>query len=760
MGIPFNNQNSTRMRKRLVAIFYSFPIQLFLLHIRSNQLLVALWLILVFFVSGNLGLKLGFRYLFLDPEYLGTVNFWSFFFLGFTFGGFTMTWHLTTYLLSAHYFPFLASLSRPFTKFCINNSLFPVAFMIYYLITLVQFQYSYENLSDKTILLNCLGVVGGALLLILFNLFYFYFTNKDIFSFIKNDRKLIPPNLLPQIAPGRRGIDLNYIKLDENRWLVSTYFTEMLGVRAVRSVAHYDARLLLNIFKQNHLNALIIQLLSMLLLMALGQLIDYTYFRIPAAASLFILGSVILAILGALIYWFDQWWVTLFILLLGVINFITSFEFLHFHNRAYGLNYEVPRAEYAYEKLEKVVMSAQVDIDKANTIRILENWQRKVKRPGRKPKLILLCVSGGGLRAATWTTQALQTADSLTNGKLFNHSVLITGASGGMFGAAYMRELYLQKQQNESVDLYASNHIENVSKDLLNSVAFTLVTNDLFLPWATFKAGDHHYQKDRGYAFEKQLNENTAQILDKSIADYREPEARGLIPMMYITPAIVNDVRRMVISPQGVTFMMVPPVSPANRHAVEVDAVDFGWLFKKQDAHELRFLTALRMNATYPYVLPNVHLPSMPGVEVLDAGFRDNYGTVSAVRFIHVFKDWILKNTSGVVMIQISSSEKIEKTYPSNTQGLISSLLNPVGIAGQLIVFQEFEQDNSIALTYDLLGKDHFEFIRFIYRPGTNEKKRAAISFHLTKGERENVLDAIYLPDNQASLRRLVKVLR
>ncbi len=66
------------------------------------------------------------------------------------------------------------------------------------------------------------------------------------------------------------------------------------------------------------------------------------------------------------------------------------------------------------------------------------------------------------------------------------------------------------------------------------------------------------------------------------------------------------------------------------------------------------------MNATYPYVLPNVHLPSMPGIEVLDAGFRDNYGIVSAVRFIHVFKDWILKNTSGVVMVQISSSENIE----------------------------------------------------------------------------------------------------
>ncbi len=216
----------------------------------------------------------------------------------------------------------------------------------------------------------------------------------------------------------------------------------------------------------------------------------------------------------------------------------------------------------------------------------------------------------------------------------------------------------------------------------------------------------------------------------------------------------------MIISPHGVSFMMMPPVGRSNMHAVEVDAVDFGWLFKQQNAYNLRFLTALRMNATYPYVLPNVHLPSMPDVEVLDAGFRDNYGTISAVRFIHVFKDWILENTSGVVMIQISSSEKIEETYPSNTQGIISSLLNPLGIAGQLIVLQEFEHDNAIALTYDLLGKGKFEFIRFLYRPGQDAKVRAAISFHLTRGERENVLNAIHLDENQENLRRLTKALR
>ena len=67
----------------------------------------------------------------------------------------------------------------------------------------------------------------------------------------------------------------------------------------------------------------------------------------------------------------------------------------------------------------------------------------------------------------------------------------------------------------------------------------------------------------------------------------------------------------------------------------------------------MRMLTALRMNATFPYVLPNVWLPSEPVIDVMDAGFRDNFGEQVGIRFVHVFRDWILKNTSGVLLIQI-----------------------------------------------------------------------------------------------------------
>ncbi|MBK7871081.1 MAG: hypothetical protein IPJ74_10520 [Saprospiraceae bacterium] len=365
------------MRKRFDAVFYAFPFQLVILQIRSSQLLLGLWLVIVLFISGAIGRKLGLQYLFLDPEYLGGVYFGSFFFVGFTLGGFWMTWNLTTYLLTAHHFPFLASLSRPFTKFCINNAFLPLVFIIYYFIAIISFENGYEKLPPYIIFQNCLGLLMGILSLIMINTIYFYFTNKDIFSY--NIPAKLPPDLSKNIAPGRRGVDLDAIKQDSSRWKVTTYLTETCQPRVVRSVAHYDSRMLMNIFRQNHLNALVIQLLSMLILMGLGQMIDYPYFRIPAAASVFIFGSVIMAIIGALIYWFDQWWVTVFIALMLILNYATSFEILSFYNKAYGLNYKTEKASYTYEKLQDFCNQDQVKKDKAQTIAILENWLQKTK---------------------------------------------------------------------------------------------------------------------------------------------------------------------------------------------------------------------------------------------------------------------------------------------------------------------------------------------------------------------------------------------
>ncbi len=746
------------MKRWFHNIYYSFPVQLLVVHLRSNLLLLGTWILFALLLSGSLGRKYGFQYLFLDPEYLGQVNFWSFYFVGLAFGSFFMSWHLTLYLLTSHYFPFLASLSRPFTKFVINNMVLPLCFFLFYMAFVFHFQRYYEGLSFGVILLNCLGFLAGSITLVASYSLYFQFTNRDISYYEKWGAQ--PPNLSRSFMPGRRRVDLEYIKLDTSRWKVATYLSEALQPRLVRSVAHYDSSLLMSIFKQNHLNALILQLLSMMVLLALGYLIDYSPFRIPAGASLFILASVLTAVIGAVTYWFNEWRGTVIITGLLALNFITRSETFNHQNRAYGLDYQAPPAAYTVEKIQGICGDPLVEKDKASTAEILNRWRNKVAPAGHPPpKMVILSVSGGGLKAASWAMQVVQTADSLTQGRLLDHTTLMTGASGGMLGMAYLRELYLRQQLGQPLPLYSRRYVDNITKDLLNSIAFTIVSNDLFLPWATFETGGYTYHKDRGYIFEQQLNENTGFILDKTIGDYREAEQAAIIPMLFLTPSIVNDARRLIISPQGVSYMMVAPVGQTHPSTVEADAVDFGWMFKEQNADNLRFLTALRMNATYPYILPNVHLPSEPEVEIMDAGFIDNYGMISATRFIQVFQDWIRENTSGVVLLQISSSEKLEQVAPSGGQGIVESLINPLGIAGKVLERQEFEHDNTLGFIYDILGKEHFDVIRFLYRPSEANKLEASISFHITEREKEDVLSAIQLEENKASLRQLVQLI-
>ncbi|HFA48150.1 MAG TPA: patatin-like phospholipase family protein [Bacteroidetes bacterium] len=742
--------------KKLTDILYSFPFQLLILHLRSNLLLIFTWVLLALTVTGNFGGKFGLRYLFLAPEYMGRVGFWSFFYLGIGFGALVMSWNLTTYILSAFRFSFLASLGRPFTKFAMNNMVVPAGFTILFLYCQFIFGTAYELKSTAEVLWNSVGFLTGFACLVLLVSLYFNYTNKDIFTLMGRGKKKGGKD---NIAPRKDDLPiLENIRLNRNQWRVDTYLTETFRPRLVRSVAHYDPKLLLRVFRQNHLNALVVQLFTFIVLIMLGAFMDRPALRIPTGASIFLLASVMMAIAGAISYWFDRWRVTGILVMVFLINMLTRNDFFHHNNKAYGLDYGVKPAAYEPDSLRVFTSPQNVEKDKRATVSILENWKKKVSKNGQKPKMLLFCVSGGGLKSAAWSTLVLQTADSITGGQFMDHTALISGASGGMIGSTYFRELSLRKKLGEKVNLYDREHIHTISQDLLNPISFAIVTNDLFLPWATFEAGGHRYKKDRGYLFEKALNENTKGLLNKAVGDYAQPERDALVPMVFITPSIVNDGRRLVISAQPVAYMMVEPAGVEMPGSIQVDAVDFGQMFKAQGAENLRFTTALRMNATYPYVLPNVFLPSRPSIEVLDAGFRDNFGLKSATRFVTVFKDWIKENTGGLVFVIVRAFDRKHSVVTTKNQGVFETILNPLGIAFKVMDLQDYEHDNDLGFLYYMFGKENFDIVRFTYIP-SQFMKDSPISFYLTERERNDILEGMGTEENRRNMEKLVEVL-
>lgn len=741
-------------------IYYSFPVRLLVLHFRNHLVLILLWAFLALLITGAVGKFFGMHYLFLTPDYQGKVGFWSFFITGAALGAFIMIWNLTTYLLCADRFSFLATLEAPFTKFSLNNSLIPLAFLAVYVTAAVWFQWHDELTATRDIIANMSGLISGVITLMGLLAAYLYLTNKDIAAFLKPG-KFVPRPGSRLLAPGYRLPTLWEIRAGATRWRVDTYLNERLHPRLVRSVAHYDPTMLGRVFRQNHSNAVVVQVVALLLLMFLGLFMDRDWARIPTGASLFLLGSMVMSMFGALTFWFRNWATLVFLVLLATVNYITGWGFFNYRNRAYGLDYSPERrAEYSNAAFEQICTPQMMAKDIEATRHILDNWLAKNRLPdGRKPKLVFLCVSGGGLRSAVWTMQTLQRADQATGGQLMRQTTLISGASGGMLGAGYLRDVYWQQQQGRPVSFYDTTHIERMSRDLLNPVSFAVVSNDLFFPLTTFRSGDFTYRKDRGYLFERQLIENSGGLLARRLADYRQPEQEAVIPMMVVTPFILNDARRLLISPQGVSYLMHPPDDARNSLYPEIDGVDFRRLLAVQQADSLAFTSALRMNCTYPLVLPNVWLPTRPAVEAMDAGFRDNYGVATATRFVHVFRDWIQENTSGVVIVQIRCWQKVDLIAESDRKGIVSNVLAPVGLATHLTAIQDYEQDNSLALLDDLLGKNRLTVIRFIYRPVRKEHE-ASMSLRITKREKNDLMEAFYLPENQASLAALKQVLK
>lgn len=741
------------MRTFRHKFYHSFPVQLFLLHFRKHQVLLLFWLVLFSTVNGDFAKAFGVNSLFLAPEYLGRVSFYSTLLLGISFSIFMMSWHITTFILHSKRFKFLATTSQPFFKYCLNNSILPLLFLIFFLFKSIAYQRHNELSNTATILLLAEGFICGFFLLIFISFFYFFNADKTILRALQ--RKMGGPRkILAQVLTKEAYVDEDALKVDN-------YLNSFNRIKKARNVDHYNRHFLDTIFKQHHFAAVITVGIAFVFLVIIGYLMDYPAFRIPAGASILLFFAVLIGIAGAFTYMLRSWAIPVIVVLVLALNFAIKHDFIDTRSKAYGLDYTnvSQRPVYSFENFNKIFTRSLFEKDRQSTLRILGNWKEKFDGQTGKPKIVFINVSGGGSRSATWTMDVLQRADSLLHGELMRHAILITGASGGMMGAGYFRELYLEKLLGGKIDLYSPVYSSNISKDLLNAVLSSFAITDFFTPFQHFRIGNNHYAKDRGYAFERQFNINTGDALNKTLADYEAPEKAALIPLLICTATVTADGRRMIISPQPVSYLTMPEYGHPNRSVNDIDGIDFCEFFKNQHPKQLLVTSALRMNATFPYVLPNVYLPSNPIVDVMDAGVRDNYGQQTSLRFMHVFRNWINENTSGVVFIQIRDTRKNEVMPIEREKSLSDMILEPLfTMQRNWSSFQDFNQDDLVAYAEHFL-KVRFDRIIFEYVPKT-EDKAVPMNLHLTGREKTDIYSALDNPTNRSAFRYLDQLMK
>ena len=338
--------------------------------------------------------------------------------------------------------------------------------------------------------------------------------------------------------------------------------------------------------------------------------------------------------------------------------------------------------------------------------------------------------------------------------------VVVGGASGGMFGASYLRELYLEKKHGKLVTMWDRKYYTNITKDLLNPILVSIVSNDLLMPFHKFVLDSSSYFKDRGYMMERKLSANTDHILEKRIKDYYQDEYLAHIPVMIFHTEITNDARRFFISAQPVSFMMRPVGKYTTNRNLDVDAIDFVPFFKAQHGENLTMLSALRMNATFPLILPNSVMPTDPAVYILDGGALDDVGHEPTFRVLGAFKDWINDNTDGVVIIQIRDGARHEYDDLSiEKKDLFTMVTNPLGtIFSNQMSNEDFVIDQKLGYANEALnGK--VQMIAFEYT-ADEESHKAALSLHLTQREKDNVLHALNRPNNAEGFRLLLESLK
>lgn len=722
-----------------------FPLNLLFAHLKYNFSALIVWLIFFLAIFNKAGSPFGIYQLFLSPEYLGEVSNFSFLLTGFAFGGFIMGFNTYSYVKLGARYPFLTTIAKPFLKFCLNNALIPATFILCYLIVMMRFQMREEMTDWLTSGIYALSFLSGLFFFLILSFLFFFPLGKSL----EDDSETLSKPIQSTFIKKERWYDLFRSQRDRQYIYMGKRFKLMVS----RSAKHFDKKLVEKIYARNRINASLFELLTIGSYLILGFFADYKWFEFPAATSIVLLFTIGIMVFSALQSWLQGWVYPILIFLLIFMDILSvKTGMFNYTSYAFGLNYAV-KDEYTVKRMQAITRDKKLHSKgRQNEIQILNNW--KEKNQNEKPKLIIINTSGGGSRSALWTMLVLQKCNQHIGQVFLDRTHLITGASGGMVGAAYFRELQSLAAQEKIKSPNRYVYREAIGKDMLNKLSFMASTNDMFIRYQRFEYNKMRYTKERGYAFEEQLHQNTNDVMDHPLSYYRKLEEESIIPTMIFSPTIINDGRRLLIASRSLDFLAS---KDTNKYIPAMENLDIYRLLSKQKVGQMRFSSVMRASATFPFVMPMMTLPTKPEIQLMDAGIRDNYGGTTTLLYLSTMSDWIQENTSGVIILQIRDIKKTLDDEKYKQVSFISKLTLPFGnMYKNFPKVQDYNQEQMIELaTKNRNFPVHFVSFNLIEK----EQDKISLSWHLTSNEKKKIGAAYYSTDNQKSLRKLKKLL-
>jgi hypothetical protein len=303
----------------------------------------------------------------------------------------------------------------------------------------------------------------------------------------------------------------------------------------------------------------------------------------------------------------------------------------------------------------------------------------------RKPVVVVVCASGGGIEAAAWTAKVLtglQAGLGPQLGEQFARSIrLISSTSGGSVGALFFIESFLRANPapETSPQINAPQNLQRIvdaaETPSLDAAGWGFVYPDfarLLAPWLLPLMLGHDREIDRGWALEQALRvalkdaDGKPVDIRTKLSDWRAKVRQGWLPATVFNATLVETGNPLLLSTaelqlpeHSVAVVFGTQRSRINSRVVPLEGAD------------IYAVTAARLSASFPYVSP-VTRPqpvdlNVPDMHVADGGYYDNYGITVAVEWLndiikrHQLNDAIKPQLGKIAIIEIDAFPEEEK---------------------------------------------------------------------------------------------------
>src|SRR5690606_501711 len=136
---------------------------------------------------------------------------------------------------------------------------------------------------------------------------------------------------------------------------------------------------------------------------------------------------------------------------------------------------------------------------------------------------------------------------------------------------------------------------------------------------------------------------------------------------------------------------------------------------------------------------------------------RDIFGRDLVCRYYFVYKYMIKENPGNFIFLEIRDTREHE-VFPSTEQASLSAMLTDplTAIENKWEPFQSYAQSYLKEMAPFISDKVHFVTLTYIPQKVENS---AALNFHLTSREKQDLYQAIYHPENQAATKLFLDLL-